>query len=405
VRRVHHSLFRRGSLSPRQVLAALAWSLCTISVAFGSQAIAAPADPQGIDADLSTVTVVDSQNHPLAGTQLEVEVLPIGGAAAWGDRPWASGGEAHTGPNGELFVTLVPPGRGASSLRSDNDIVNYEVMLPATGDLLFATSRYYGSDPTVQQEFAEQASAQRGVTIKLNNTQTQVYRRSLTKRMRPNIGICTQSWRYWNQASGNTVVGEFHTLSAWGSKATWTYGATADTTVDVGLSSDGTNWSVNGSTAHVSNTQSATTIMKGGQSYGKKMTLWFTYEEDRLDDTCQGWLNSYQVYPTQWQGGSLADGQDQSFNDGKTLQTYGRALNPNTDFTRSNSSAQKYNASVNVFGATLGATSGFSSYVQSYWRNTTTTIGCLDGSNNWPTSAGIIYAGYWTTYPSGAGSC
>lgn len=164
----------------------------------------------------------------------------------------------------------------------------------------------------------------------------------------------------------NTVVGEIHTKGD--TTATFTYGARADSDIDVGWSSSSTGpWSINGS-IHVGNSGGSAATWTAGANTGRKLLSTMRYTKYRVQDGC-GRIIGYEIRATSWRGGALW-GDDVSALDGKcnsTYYDYRAAFGKNTAWTRSQNQAYKFGGAFSVYGFSAGARSGFSSYVKSRW--------------------------------------
>ena len=187
-------------------------------------------------------------------------------------------------------------------------------------------------------------------------------------------------------------VGEMH--NATDSTVTFTYGQSADSSVEVAYSTSGTGgWSADG-TAQVSNSTGASqTITRNSSQWsneGWQLTSKFTFAKTEYigENACAGRVY-YLISATQWDGG-WGFGNDVSSMDGHPNQ-YTDPFGPGQTFTKSTATAWTYSAAVSAFGVTLSAVSGYSQYVKIEWWFAGYTQ-YLYGNNTYPTYSQIVYA-------------
>jgi hypothetical protein len=210
----------------------------------------------------------------------------------------------------------------------------------------------------------------------------------------PTIG-CRPITKAIGEADAYAPVGEIHLFAddyGW-----FTYGRDnfADSTFGVGVSSDGVNFSIGGST-HVGNSAEVGWGTSGTplQPYFSHVLLTKFHFEKTLTRTC--FVSQYKVAATQWETGALV-GRDTSGDDGRcNLYPAGQsaAYSPNTLLVRDRGRAYTYDGAVSVLGASLSAKSGYSSNVvltmrfgsalQTHW---------VCGDNGSPSSSARVFAG------------
>lgn len=194
------------------------------------------------------------------------------------------------------------------------------------------------------------------------------------------------------------TIGELHNARA--STATFTYGQTADSTVEVGYSTTGTsNWTSDG-TAQVSNsvnvaqTYPVTSAQWYDQGYQLKSKFTFDRTEYIGENACAGRVY-YLLSAVQWDSGWEL-GRDESSYDG--YHSYPSAdvsqWPPGTGVTKSTASAHTYTDAVTVFFANLSAVSGYSTYVKISWQFDSNAgfDQYLYGNDGSLSNASIIYA-------------
>ncbi len=207
---------------------------------------------------------------------------------------------------------------------------------------------------------------------------------------------CIYRYKGDGTASGLwTKIGELH--NARDSTATFTYGETADSSIEVGYSLTGdSNWTADGNVT-ISNSLSASVSITRNSSQwydtGYQLLSEFSYQRLEYYNVCAGYAPYYLVDATQWDGG-LKVGANVGGNDGNPNQ-YTDWFAPGSTFTRSQNSAWRYNAAVTTpWGASLTAQSGYSQYVELHWAFASSAgyNQALYGNNNYPTYSQIIYA-------------
>lgn len=365
------------------LLLPLASLTSVVQAAAASPAISAI--PAGSDPQLAQMIVQDSNGTPMKGAIAQVLVVPQNMAA----NPQTTELVAGTGTidaQGRVIASITPPVMTNAVLASQDGHVNYELRVTdGRGNLLadYYFPRYYGSDANIAREIPT-----------LSNTHLTSPRLASTlpaTSAAPAIGPdCGQagSWITQSETDAYTVVGELHTVTDL--SGTFSYGRTANSSIGVGVSSDGGGtWSVSG-TAAVSNTLGAT-VLQGNQAanWGKQLKTQFHYLKQRF--YCVAWTSYYRVIASQWDGG-MQIGNDVSSGDNHPNQ-WKQPYPGQSQFTRSSGSAYNYSGAVCVLGVCLNASSGFSTNVELHWTNTSqTTTRYLYGNNGYPTVSTIINA-------------
>jgi hypothetical protein len=207
----------------------------------------------------------------------------------------------------------------------------------------------------------------------------------------PNSGICDYVKGTTSTSTAWMTIGEMH--NAKDSTATFTYGQTADSTVEVGYSPTGSSWTSDG-TSQVSNTVSSSESLTRNSSQwydqGWQLTSLFTFTKTEYigENACAGRVY-YLLSASQWDGG-FGFGRDESSQDG-VPNKWTTPFPAGSEFQTSTAKAYTYSAAVSVFGATLSATSGYSTFVGIQWTFSGFTQ-YLYGNDGYPPSASIIYA-------------
>ena len=189
----------------------------------------------------------------------------------------------------------------------------------------------------------------------------------------------------WN---AYTTIGEIHHTADMTGWLSYGYDKSADSDIDVAWSAGG--WHLQGS-AHVGNSQSASSTWNRGQNYGHREQSEFHYQKWQW---CDG---SYQIKSTKWNSGAL-DGADNSSYDHKcdtTYSAYAVKYAYNTDFDRSSSNYVKFGAAVDVGPISLGAQSGMSTHVRMHihFGQQQGQIRVICGDNDKPSYSSRVFAG------------
>lgn len=189
-----------------------------------------------------------------------------------------------------------------------------------------------------------------------------------------------------------TVVGEMHITQD--EDGTFTYGATADSDVSVGISYNNSTWSLAG-TAHVGNSRSSQATFTEGSHNGFELTTQMRYKKffyDYYENVCDRW----EVKATAWNGGT-GNGDGVAFLDNHCDDTYlANAVSflGGDKWATGTATAFNFTAAVSVFGVSLNARSGFSSYVRHHWQfGSNWKYYYLCGNNAKPTYAARVFSG------------
>jgi hypothetical protein len=180
------------------------------------------------------------------------------------------------------------------------------------------------------------------------------------------LASCTYYWEPYQYQDRYAQVGELHADYDF-TKAQFTYGETADSTIDAMAKSSGVDWFASG-TFHVGNPRSSSIgINAPTTSYHWALRTEFTYLRMRLYKDCVGgptraWTGSEEVGAIEWSGGGmvLSNPVTQPTRNPALSQTYG----PGSFWSRSSSTLTRYGLGAGAFGLTFGIQSGASSEVR-----------------------------------------
>jgi hypothetical protein len=167
-----------------------------------------------------------------------------------------------------------------------------------------------------------------------------------------------------------TTVAELH---GWDDmQEVFKYINTASTEVDVGASSDGTNWHVAGSVA-IANTKSSTNTLNQPGRFGAEVKPQFEYEEQQETVRCFGEsASSYTVQATQAVAGIIT-GADVSRHDGPDQYAANNRMDSMAEFpagaqhSKITGNTSRYSTAASLFGFTFGTTSQYSPNLDYEW--------------------------------------
>lgn len=381
----------RVLLSSSLLLFLIGGAMLTANMA---QASAAPHDPV-----LASMRLVDPAGQPMSGVRVRAAIMPQGRfRATWGKRPYPQAGIGQTDANGHILMSLLTqPAPGDATFRSALDTANYQLyLLGPRGPIPFFTFPRFVGTATANaavstsarfSSFNNPASATSGV-IRLSSGAYAQYKPM--QRLAPQAVGFPCDFGYWNEVSIQddwAVIGDLHS-QPWTSVASFTYGSTADSTIGVLSSYDGTNFSASGE-AHIANSASAqSTLNEGGATFAYHVKGFFQFGKYNWV-ACDVPTDNYEIDPDFWTGG-LTWGDSISFTDERPNQ-YTLQLKPGQQFRTTNETAYHYGVGANVFGWGVDTQSGFSSSVVFFISAQSTTHGYIYGSNTWPASATEVY--------------
>lgn len=189
-----------------------------------------------------------------------------------------------------------------------------------------------------------------------------------------------------------TDIGEYHSPNdSWGH---FTYGRSADSDIGVGFAQTGQGWHVSGS-VHVGNTNSSNVGWQKGSNVGRRLQSQFKYMLYRWvscvnpDKTVSHEINA-QAWTSGARNGQKNGALDNHCDNSRFKAVFGKG----THFDRTSNTAVTFNGAVSIFGASLTAQSGYSTWVQSHWNfGDRTKAHVLCGSDNYIGYSHRIYAG------------
>jgi hypothetical protein len=179
--------------------------------------------------------------------------------------------------------------------------------------------------------------------------------------------VCYEERKLLEKSIAPTVVGEFHTEADTTNDSYFHYGESADSTISVAVKqAHESAWSVSG-VSHVGNGRSGAIGKEGPRpNFHAQILTDFEYGRYRASNPCYGGRTYETVRALEWLGGS-----GERFYDAPGC----RPDHPNTrryqpgHFQKRNThKARNWEKNISVFGASLSSRSGYSEFVESYWK-------------------------------------
>lgn len=203
---------------------------------------------------------------------------------------------------------------------------------------------------------------------------------------------------YWvttklDEQLARTVAGEYHVDRD--VDGYFRYGTRGDSEIDMGTSADGQTWAISGS-VHVGNSVESEITMNRGPLFHHEMEVDMKYVKEREQLYCLGFRvgePNYLVRGTKFMPPGSGDGLEaiQPLATGENEQCMG----PDQEYRKNVGENRYYSSAVTVFGATLGAKSGWSDHVEEYWKTGTTyqdsSHYCFYGFDAYPNDADVVY--------------
>jgi hypothetical protein len=195
-------------------------------------------------------------------------------------------------------------------------------------------------------------------------------------------------YRDWNF----TAVGELHTASD--STGKFTYGRTADSDIGVAFSDSGGPWYLSGS-AHAGNSLSASVSLSAGANFGHRIISTFNYAQLWFVADCfEGndlYMGHREVEVDTWRGSITSDYDWSSLDNHRNA--YWNIFGKGAGFSRTTTDFVKYSGAVSIWGASLTAKSGASTFVKESWTfGSAQNAHYLYGNDNTPPYAHRIFA-------------
>jgi hypothetical protein len=371
------------------------WRLAIVvaAVVTGSLALGASAAARSGAAVLIQGTVTDGSGHPVPNAA----VFVFESQAASDSETQA--GATTTDANGNYAVTVIDSPALQAQAAANGGYNNFDMTVSsptytATSSFsaTFTNSAWVPGDAPTAQTSIRLKAGEPGVTHTAK-TSLQSYKRAfgIASGLTPNVSACGQWTTVLATAYGVwTTVGEVHTAND--ARETFTYGQTADSNIDVGYSTDNSVFSINGS-VHIGNSHTSSDTISVGASTGRRVDEEFTYQHQKISNCAATW---YQKVATSWQSGIRlgTDNSNLDYNcpvvgNGPYTSDYGA----NSGHHTSSETMVHFSGAASVFGMSLGAQSGWGTYVDSGWAFGSVANHYLCGSTSGVADAPRIYAG------------
>ncbi len=380
-------------LNPIRLLSVLCCAALTAAVA-PMAGVAAAADA-GVRVGLS---VVDAAGVARGGERVALVLLPTGEARP---KDIPLGIPAVTTADGRATWTLRLTHAERAAVRANGDWLNLQAaaLSPEGAPISFtAFSMYIGAERSQAAE-AHARGATRLVVPDLAPISTSSEGGATAignAAIRPLAGSSCSNW-HWKLVSTSrkwTEVGQLHT-SADTIKAQFTYGRTADSNISVGYKYGAGPWNIGGS-VHIGNTRSSASTKTAGSYYYRYELSQFLYGLWRLYADCyegEVYQNQDHTEAITWIGGGQDGTSSISYWDNRDHSDYFYYdFGPGWDYARSTSDLSGISGAVSVFGASLSAQSGASSFVKYAYQFGSRAHHYLYGLTTYPDYAGVIYA-------------
>ena len=363
------------------------------SVLYAPAADAALSAGNGPGAIVSGV-LADAADNPVAGL-VELYAWPTGRPVQVGQTlQLLPVGADQVAKDGLFSITgdLTPD--LAEFARLNGGYINF--VLQAAAGVLEEThfSRYVGDTPITAQEAgrahrpvewkASPEESAEPVRIKLESARERTT--SGDRPIQPMQGGCWGTRLVERHVAG-TIIGELRapddTVESF-----FAYGKRADS--EIGVAGRGSNgpWSGSGS-FHVANSDD--TAVTQWATSGQHLLVRSRFDYGRYEYTCPSGRRE-KVVPENWMGDVQSEPTGVRGCAGATERQRGK-FGPNSDMRRNRENAARWEGAVGVFGASLTARSGYSKYVQGYWRFGLAGDHLLCGDDGPPKEAKHIYAG------------
>ncbi len=366
---------------------------------------------------LASILYVPAADAALS-TQKETGPIVSGLLADAADNPVAGGVELYAWPTGrpvEIGQTLqlLPVGHDRAArdglfeiagdltpdltelARLNGGYINFVLQAAAAGVMEETHfSRYVGDTPITAQESGraqrpvewKASPEESGEPVRIKLESAGEGTTSGDRPIRPMQGGCS-GLRLIERHIAGTIIGELRapddTVEAF-----FAYGKRADSEIGVaGRGSHGP-WSGSGS-FHIANSDD-TAVTQWANS-GQHLLVRSRFEYGRYEFTCPSGRRE-KVVPESWMGDVQSEPTGVRGCAGATERQRGK-FGPNSDMRRNRENAARWEGAVGVFGASLTARSGYSKYVQGYWRFGLAGDHLLCGDDGPPREAKHVYAG------------
>lgn len=375
------------------------WQIC-LALSFLTSIVSVPAVEAAVPVENRAGAIVsgvltDVADNPVAGS-VELFAWPTGRPVEVGQTvqlvPVGNDRAANDG-RFNVFGELSP--ELAELARLNGGYINF-VLQAAAGGVFEEThfARYVGETPMAAQEAGQAKRAtewraspdENAEPIRVKLPERTAATTSGDQPIRPMQGGCWGNKLVERQVA-RTVIGELRTPDDT-VEAYFAYGKRADSEIGVATRGSQGAWAGAGS-FHVANSDASRASQRAGSNKHLLVTGRFMYE--RYEFNCPAGKRE-RVVPREWMGDAQSEPTAVRGCAGVPETKLGR-YTADTDFTRNKEKAVRWDGAAEVFGASLSARSGYSQYVEGYWKFGAGPMHVLCGDNGPPREAAHIFAG------------
>lgn len=361
----------------------------------GTAAAAPPAASPG--ATPITTLVLDTSGHAVAGARVAVSIIEGGaGTASTVSRVMA---ESTTDTTGRTSVPFSPTAADRALAAANGDWLNLEAMIldpsgMATGFKSF--SRYLGSQP---DQLAESKALGQTVVVTMDPTVRDATIQALARAagsagpraVVPAVSCINYRWEVTSTNWNFTKIAEVKTASDIVTMS-FDYGSSADSNVDVGYRDNGGAWYIAGN-SHV-----GTSIGQIFHSYFSSNNhgyvsapIDYAFRQLFADCPTKTYMGHDRTDATGWHFGySLVSGPLSSGVPARN-PSYSITVYANQGWQRYAQQLIHYSVAVSIFGVTLGAQTGATSYAGYNYRFGSQPIHYIHGDNNTPDVSSMVF--------------
>jgi hypothetical protein len=382
-------LFAPGG-APHAALADVPRALLLVSAV--SVPAAHAASTEGSASAIVSGVLADATENPVAGS-VELFAWPTGRPVGVGESlQLLSVGHDRAARDGRFSVTGDLTPELAELARLNGGYINFVLQATAAGVIdENHFSRYVGDTPFTAQDArpARRPTEWRAspeepavpVMVRLQDSED-----ASANRISPMQGGCWGN-RLVERQVAHTIIGELRTPEDT-VEAFFAYGKRPDSEIGVAGRASGGSCSGAGS-FHIANADDTRVSQRAGS--GKHLLVRTRFMYERYEYSCPSGKRE-KVVPSEWMGDVQAEPTTVRGCAGVPETRLGR-FTPETDFTRNKEKAIRWEGAVDIFGASLSARSGYSQWVEGYWKFGAADMHVLCGDNGPPKRAGHIFAG------------
>ncbi|HXR71543.1 hypothetical protein [Actinocrinis sp.] len=352
-------------------------------------------------------TVHDAQGHVVAGAHVQLNAFAM-------DRKGIHEitiASTTSNSSGHYSVPLPSTAETATLAKVDAGTINYEVdVTSASGGALqtAATTAPASAIASTDRNARVAAGLSSARDLDLTVKPAHLVAGGRTRTHVTPRGVAPCGFVSWDSTgvtgTYSVIIGEPHAYI--GMSVQYTYQQNATTTIGIGYSNSGSNWSANGAASVTFTGGSSVMTAPSGDHYAPYMWGTFVYDKQQEYISCQGNVSNYRIVPDYWTGSATASGNLTQY-DGSNSPVWqydqshggvGEAFyDSNMTFSKSGGPGATYSAGVNVFGINLSANTNYSTSVTYKWvmNNNSSIPHVLFGNGVYPAAtsgAQIVYS-------------